>query len=164
SFRSSSCRWRSSPASAFSSRRSPRISFFPINKGPSTRCKNALAQGRPSCTVSAVITRRRFLGAAAAAGLSGWTSAAFARGSAAADRPRVDPNTLRERLERLSVFGRPAGGTFADGVSRVAYSDADVAGRDYVIGLMKAAGLDPRIDPAGNIFGRRAGREASLPP
>jgi N-carbamoyl-L-amino-acid hydrolase len=81
-----------------------------------------------------------------------------------ADGPRIDPQVLRQRLEALSVFGRPAGGTFADGVSRVAYSDADVAGRQYVIGLMKAAGLSPRIDPAGNIFGRRAGLDASLPP
>jgi beta-ureidopropionase / N-carbamoyl-L-amino-acid hydrolase len=49
-------------------------------------------------------------------------------------------------------------------VSRVAYSDADVAGRRYTIDLMRAAGLDPRVDPAGNIFGRRAGTDASLPP
>jgi N-carbamoyl-L-amino-acid hydrolase len=80
------------------------------------------------------------------------------------DGPRVDSIELRRRIEALSLFGRPAGGSFADGVSRVAYTDADVAGRQYVIGLMKAAGLSPRIDPAGNIFGRRAGREASLPP
>ena len=76
---------------------------------------------------------------------------------------RVDPDALRDRIQALSVYGRPAGGTFADGVSRVAYSDADVEGRRYVVGLMKAAGLEPRIDPAGNIFGRRAGTDASLP-
>jgi N-carbamoyl-L-amino-acid hydrolase len=62
------------------------------------------------------------------------------------------------------MFGRPRGGTFADGVSRVAYSDADVAGRQYTIDLMRAAGLNPQVDPAGNIFGRRAGSDASLPP
>ncbi len=62
------------------------------------------------------------------------------------------------------MFGRPPGGTFADGVSRVAYSDADVAGRRYMIDLMRAAGLEPRVDSAGNIFGRRAGTDASLPP
>ncbi len=33
-----------------------------------------------------------------------------------------------------------------------------------MIDLMRAAGLDPRVDPAGNIFGRRAGTDASLPP
>jgi N-carbamoyl-L-amino-acid hydrolase len=62
------------------------------------------------------------------------------------------------------MFGRPAGGSFVDGVSRVAYSDADVAGRRYILGLMRTAGLEPRVDPAGNIFGRRGGTDASLPP
>ena len=76
----------------------------------------------------------------------------------------VDANSLRERIEALSVFGRPAGGTFADGVSRVAYSDADVQGRRYVMDLMRAARLEPRVDPAGNIFGRRPGRDSSVPP
>jgi N-carbamoyl-L-amino-acid hydrolase len=77
---------------------------------------------------------------------------------------RTNGPRLRAHLEALSVFGRPEGGAFADGVSRVAYSDADVAGRTYVMGLMKAAGLSPQIDPAGNIAARRAGRDTSLPP
>jgi beta-ureidopropionase / N-carbamoyl-L-amino-acid hydrolase len=77
---------------------------------------------------------------------------------------RVDAAVLRQRIEALSLLGRPTGGTFADGVSRVAYSDADVAGRRYTIDLMRAAGLNPRIDPAGNIFGSRSGSDASLPP
>ena len=76
----------------------------------------------------------------------------------------VDAAALRARLEGLSVFGRPAGGTFESGVSRVAYSDADVDGRRYVVDLMRAARLEPRIDAAGNIFGRRPGRDASAPP
>jgi N-carbamoyl-L-amino-acid hydrolase len=57
----------------------------------------------------------------------------------------------------LSVFGRPAGGVFADGVSRTAYSDADIAGRRFVMDEIRAAGFQPRIDPAGNIFARRPG-------
>src|SRR5437899_1670460 len=109
------------------------------------------------------IARRAFLGAAGAAALSAWTRGARATTPAALDLS-VDPQKLRDRLERLSTFGRPSGGTFAEGVSRVAYSDADVQGREYVIGLMKDAGLEPRIDPAGNIFGRRAGSDRSLPP
>src|SRR5262245_43040105 len=66
---------------------------------------------------------------------------------------RIDGARLRKRLEGLSVYGRPEGGTFADGVSRVAYSDADVGGRKYAMQAMAEAGLKPRIDPAGNIFG-----------
>ena len=77
---------------------------------------------------------------------------------------RVDARALRERIEALSQFGRPAGGVFADGVSRTAYSDADIEGRRYVMELMKAAGLQPRIDPAGNIFATRPGAEPRLPP
>lgn len=77
---------------------------------------------------------------------------------------RIDGDRLRQTLEALSVHGRPAGGAFADGVSRVAYSEADVAGRAYAMDLMRAAGLEPRIDAGGNIFGRRAGTDAALPP
>lgn len=80
------------------------------------------------------------------------------------DEPRIDARRLQGTLEELSTFGRPAGGSFADGVSRVAYSDADVAGRTYALELMKAAGLDPAIDPAGNIVGRRAGRDRAARP
>jgi len=106
-----------------------------------------------------VITRRAFLGAISAASVG---AAAVAR--VRAQTVRIDARRLRERLEALSVFGRPAGGTFADGVSRTAYSDADVEGRRYVVGLMTSAGLQPRIDPAGNIFAIRAGGDSSLPP
>jgi len=113
-----------------------------------------------------MISRRRFLSGAVLSGLAA-SPAARALGAGAASRlidPRVDAQKLRERLEALSVFGRPAGGTFADGVSRVAYSDADIEGRRYVLGLMGTAGLAPRIDAAGNIFGARAGTDPSLPP
>jgi N-carbamoyl-L-amino-acid hydrolase len=98
------------------------------------------------------MNRRHFVGALALS--------AFGQTSA----PRVNAARLRRRLEELSVFGRPAGGTFADGVSRFAYSDADVAGRTYVMKLMEDAGLKPRIDAAGNIIGRRGGARDSLPP
>lgn len=107
------------------------------------------------------LTRRAFM-----AGLSAGVVAArrplFARQPPAV--PSIDARLLRTRIETLSLSGRPDGGTFADGVSRVAYSDADVAGRRYIIDLMRAAGLAPRIDPAGNIFALRAGSDASLPP
>lgn len=78
--------------------------------------------------------------------------------------PEVDAARLRSRLEALSLHGRPAGAGFEAGVSRVAYSDADVSGRAYVMRLMREAGLQPRIDPAGNIFARREGREPALKP
>lgn len=76
----------------------------------------------------------------------------------------VDGGRLQRSLEDLSVFGRPTGGSFADGVSRFAYSDADIAGRVFVMKLIKAAGLEPRIDTAGNIRVRREGTVAGLKP
>ena len=107
-----------------------------------------------------MISRRAFLGGFAAAAVAPGRIGLRAQTSV----PRVDAQRLRERIETLSTFGRPAGGAFADGVSRIAYSDADVGGRRYVTGLMKAAGLQPRIDPAGNIFARREGMSAQLQP
>ena len=112
-----------------------------------------------------MISRRAFLHGLSATAI-GATAGVRVGGAqpAITPRPRADARALRERIERLSTFGRPAGGRFADGVSRVAYSDADVEGRRYVMGLMTQAGLQPRIDPAGNIFARRAGSGPSLPP
>ncbi len=111
-------------------------------------------------------TRRRFLEQAALCSASLLASRSLSARSPAAEVHRIRTNgaRLRESLEGLSVFGRPAGGTFSDGVSRVGYSDADVAGRAYTMDLMRASGLEPRIDPAGNILARRPGREDGLPP
>lgn len=76
----------------------------------------------------------------------------------------VDGNRLRKRIEALSVHGRPANGGFQQGVSRVAYSEADLTGRKWLMGEMRAAGLEPRIDPAGNIFALRPGSDSSAKP
>lgn len=76
----------------------------------------------------------------------------------------INATRLQRSLEELSKFGRPAGGTFVDGVSRVAYSDADIAGRAYTMQLMRNAGLNPTIDAAGNLIGIRAGTDPTLKP
>ena len=104
--------------------------------------------------------RRTFLGTLAA----GVLAARDGMAAQTVSSPSIDAVALRQRIEALSVFGRPDGGSFADGVSRVAYSDADVAGRKYVMDLMRTARLEPRIDPAGNIFATRQGAEPTLPP
>ncbi len=106
--------------------------------------------------------RRRFLAGLPALGVARVSAAPAA--TPAASAPRVDAARLRQRLEELSVFGRPLGGTFADGVSRTGFSDADLAARAYVLGQMRALGLEPRVDPAGNIRGLRAGTAAGLKP
>ena len=48
-------------------------------------------------------------------------------------------------------------------MDRLAFSPADVESREYTMGLMREAGLEVRIDTAGNIIGRRAGADDSLP-
>ena len=72
---------------------------------------------------------------------------------------RVDERRIEARILKLSEFGRNPDG----GVSRVAFSDADITGREYVVGLMREAGLAVRIDVAGNIVGRREGSQPGLP-
>jgi N-carbamoyl-L-amino-acid hydrolase len=67
----------------------------------------------------------------------------------------INSQRLRETLEKLSEFGRNPEG----GVTRMGFSETDMAAREYVMGLMRAAGLTVRVDPAGNIFGRREGSE-----
>jgi N-carbamoyl-L-amino-acid hydrolase len=67
----------------------------------------------------------------------------------------VDPQRLQGTLEALSNFGRNPEG----GVTRIGFSETDMAAREYVMGLMKQAGLEVRVDPAGNIFGHRDGSE-----
>jgi N-carbamoyl-L-amino-acid hydrolase len=109
------------------------------------------------------ITRRELLSSLAAVSASSVLSNLSFAQSSTSDL-RIDAARLQQSLEGLSVYGRPAGGTFADGVSRVAYSDADVAGRKFAMELMRAAGLDPRIDTAGNILGWRDGSDRSLKP
>ncbi len=110
-------------------------------------------------------SRRRFLGTLASAGAATvFTPFSIPSRMRGQSIPHVDAARLRQELEALSVFGRPPGGAFADGVNRTAYSDADLAGREYVMGLMREIGLRPRVDPAGNIFARRAGRDDALPP
>ena len=82
----------------------------------------------------------------------------------AASGLRINADRLRKNLEGLSLYGRPEGGTFADGVTRVGFSDACVAGRNYAMQLMRGFGMEPRVDPVGNIFGSRAGSDQSLKP
>ena len=73
--------------------------------------------------------------------------------------PSIDAARLRNRLERLSYHGRPPDSTsFADGVSRVAYSTADLTARAWIIDEIKQAEIVPRIDAAGNIFARFGGQ------
>src|SRR6476661_5091946 len=71
---------------------------------------------------------------------------------------RVNDTRINTRLAALAEFGKNPQG----GVSRVAYSDFDKAARAVVMDWMREAKLDPAIDYAGNIIGRRRGSRFSL--
>lgn len=73
---------------------------------------------------------------------------------------RVNGARIVEHINALAEFGKNPQG----GVSRLAYSEADRKGREYVFGLMQQAKLETSIDAAGNIIGRRAGSDHNLPP
>jgi len=73
---------------------------------------------------------------------------------------RVNGARIDAHLAALSEFGKNPQG----GVTRLAYSEADLQGRKYAMGLMREAKLEVSVDLVGNIVGRRAGNEAALPP
>src|SRR5437762_5681306 len=69
----------------------------------------------------------------------------------------------RKRLERaMDDLGR-IGETPRGGLTRLALTDDDRRGRDWMVAHMREAGLRVTVDQMGNIFGERAGAEA-LPP
>ena len=70
----------------------------------------------------------------------------------------INSARLNDHLNALGAIGRDE-----FGMQRVAFSRQDVAGRDYVSGLMRGAGMSVRIDPAGNMIGRLEGSESGLP-
>ncbi len=73
--------------------------------------------------------------------------------------PTVNAERLNATLEALGRIGETP-----EGMQRVAFSPADVEGRQYVLGLMQAAGLTIHTDAAGNIIARRTGQDANLLP
>lgn len=72
---------------------------------------------------------------------------------------RVNGKRIMDHIFALAELGKNPQG----GASRVAYSDADKQGREYVLRLLQDAKLDVRIDAAGNLIGSRGG-SANLKP
>ena len=71
---------------------------------------------------------------------------------------QVNGDRLQQRLNTLATIGRlPEGG-----VRRIAYSEDDLAAREWVTAAMVEAGMTVTHDAAGNIIGRYAGKK-SLP-
>ena len=77
-----------------------------------------------------------------------------------ADPPKVNQERLSSSLMKLSTFGKNSTG----GSDRVAYSRHDIEARVFVKELMKNAGLEVSVDFAGNIIGKKAGKNPDLKP
>jgi beta-ureidopropionase / N-carbamoyl-L-amino-acid hydrolase len=73
---------------------------------------------------------------------------------------RINGARLRASLEEMAKIGATPGG----GVQRLTLSDEDKRGRDQIVKWMKEIDLAVTIDEMGNIFGRRPGKNDSLPP
>lgn len=68
---------------------------------------------------------------------------------------KVNETRFLEDLHALRQFGASGVGK---GVVRPAYSAADIAAREWLAGRMDEAGLEPRFDPVGNLFGLAGGK------
>jgi len=73
--------------------------------------------------------------------------------------PEIDGERLLSALAQLGRLGGLEGG----GVCRLALTEEDRAGRDWVVGRMRELGMQVTVDGIGNVVGVYAGRE-DLPP
>ena len=78
----------------------------------------------------------------------------------------VDAGRLVAEMEHLATFTHCEQTSRAGerAVSRVVFTDDDLAARTWLKGLFVEAGLDVREDAVGNTFARWTGRDAELPP
>lgn len=72
----------------------------------------------------------------------------------------VNKQRIESRIFELAKFGKDSMGKGY----RVAFTKGDLEGRAWFIGLMKKARLEVSIDYAGNIIGKRKGKNPSLKP
>ena len=91
--------------------------------------------------------------------LSGVCLVSFTQNIVPTEKLRANSQRIEQRILKLAEFGKSSTGN-----QRVAFSNADIQGREYIMSLMKEAGLTVRIDAAGNITGRREGTDSTLPP
>ena len=74
-------------------------------------------------------------------------------------RVSIDSARLKHELQVLSSFSEAT----PPAVTRVVFTEHDVAGRTYVRSLCTEAGLSVREDAVGNLFARWTGADPSLP-
>jgi N-carbamoyl-L-amino-acid hydrolase len=79
--------------------------------------------------------------------------------SGAVSAPVIDAARLMDALHELGGIGALPGG----GVCRLALSDADRLGRDWVVARMRALGMTPSVDAIGNVVAVYPGLEDGPP-
>ncbi len=77
-----------------------------------------------------------------------------------AQKPLVNQDRLEKRIFELAKFGLQENGE----TERVAFSNADIEAQKWVIQTLKNLGLEVHVDFAGNVIGRRKGKDTSLKP
>ncbi|MEC8832234.1 MAG: Zn-dependent hydrolase [Bacteroidota bacterium] len=73
---------------------------------------------------------------------------------------KINQDRLEDRIYQLAEFGKQENGE----TERVAFSDADIQARQWVIQTLQGFAMEVKIDPAGNIIGTRQGMDKSKKP
>ena len=88
------------------------------------------------------------------------TSTTFSQTVIKSKEIKVNQQRIESRIFELAKFGKDSRGKGY----RVAYTKGDIEGRSWFIDQMKKVGLEVTIDYAGNIIGKRKGKNPSLKP
>lgn len=70
----------------------------------------------------------------------------------------IQRERLAEDFNNMATFTAPG-----EGINRLAFTDADWEGRQYIMDRMTEAGLAVEIDGFGNVIGYKAGKNPDLP-
>lgn len=72
---------------------------------------------------------------------------------------KTDKEWVINEIEEIACFGKGE-----RGITRLAFTEADILVQEYIMNAMEQAGLSVSRDQIGNIIGRLAGLDTSLPP
>ncbi|WP_410505038.1 M20/M25/M40 family metallo-hydrolase [Hymenobacter sp. BRD67] len=84
----------------------------------------------------------------------------YSKNSIGDNKLKVNEQRMVSRITEFAKFGMDDKGHGY----RVAFTKGDIDGRAWFIEQLKKAGLDPVIDAAGNIIGKRKGKNQALKP
>jgi len=71
---------------------------------------------------------------------------------------KMDKEWVINQIDKIACFGKGQ-----RGITRLAFTEADLKAQEYIMSLMKQAGLEVSRDQIGNIIGRLEGQNKALP-